>query len=296
MGMSAAASTMRWAATANVLEALLERVWRSDERMIMPGWLRSLIGPPPPRCVRLDVRAFIIFGDRRQREPPRILMALVDQLYDAGRSLHYAKPRWRGRLHLAWFAMLLVAGPWLVLSAPDSRSRWALAVYAVGVAGLFGVSALYHCGTWSVAAGRVLQRWDHVMIFVLIAATGTPVFLLGTPAPFGLICLGVTWAITVVVIIVHLAWMHAPEAVVGGTFIGLGSSAAVAVPALWVASGVIAVVLVVVGGVLYASGALLYHWRRPDPWPATFGYHEVFHALVCAGATCHFLAIAIFLR
>lgn len=223
-------------------------------------------------------------------EPP-----LTARLYDSGRALHYVKPRWRGRLHLAWFALSLVAGPWLVLTTDSTTARVALSVYAVGLTALFGVSATYHCGTWSSAAARIWQRWDHAMIFVLIAASATPVYLLGTPVPFGPICLAVTWTVTLAAIGIHLAWMHAPATLVGGAFIGLGSSAGVAVPAIWLREGVAPAVLIVVGGVLYATGAVLYHHRRPDPSPAVFGYHEVFHAFVCAGATCHFVAIAGFL-
>ncbi len=218
------------------------------------------------------------------------------RLYDSARSLHYDKPRLRGRLHLVWFTASLVAGPWLVLASEGITAHVALTVYACGLSGLFGVSAAYHCGTWTTAAGLVWQRVDHVMIFVLIAASATPVYLLGTPAPFGVICCAVTWGATVVAILVHLAWMHAPAALVGGVFIGLGSTAGAALPAVWLGEGVVPAVLIVVGGVLYAAGAVFYHRRRLDPWPTVFGYHEVFHAFVCAGATCHFVAIAAFLR
>ena len=223
-------------------------------------------------------------------------MSVADQLFDSTRAVHYVKPRWRGRSHLVWFVLSLVAGPCLVLAADGATARVATTVYAVGLSALFGVSAVYHCGTWSAAASRVWQRWDHAMIFVLIAASATPVYLLGTPEPYGVIGVAATWAVTLAAIGVHLAWMHAPAALVGGFFIALGSSAGIAVPAIWMREGVAPALLIVAGGVLYATGAVLYGQRRPDPSPLVFGYHEVFHVFVCAGATCHFVAIAVFLR
>ncbi|MGY2082474.1 hemolysin III family protein [Blastococcus sp. SYSU DS0539] len=74
---------------------------------------------------------------------------------------------------------------------------------------------------------------------------------------------------------------------------GLGAVSALALPAMWTGVGVAPAILVIVGGLLYLTGAIAYHRRRPDPHPSVFGYHEVFHALVCAAATCHYAAIAL---
>jgi hypothetical protein len=115
----------------------------------------------------------------------------------------------------------------------------ALAVYAVSVSGLFGISALYHRGTWSPPWSVRLQRMDHLMIFFLIAGTATPAFLLAMPGPFGLTCLIVMWTLIGAAAIIHLCWMSAPEALVGATFIGLGSLAGLALPEVWINAGVI---------------------------------------------------------
>jgi hemolysin III len=139
----------------------------------------------------------------------------------------------------------------------------------------------------------MLQRADHVMIFLLIAGTASPIFLLAVPGTFGQVCLIVLWSLTAIGITAHLARMRAPEWLVGGVFIGLGAANAVTLPALWTSAGVAPTILVIAGGLLYIAGALAFHRRRPDPTPAVFGYHEVFHALVCAAATCHFVAIAL---
>lgn len=216
-------------------------------------------------------------------------------LYDSRRGVHYAKPLLRGWLHLLWFEASLIAGTLLVVAARGVRQVVGVAIYAGCLSGLLGVSALYHRGTWGSPASRILQRADHVMIFLLIAGTATPVFLLGVPGSYGLVCLIVLWALTAGAIGAHLARMSAPEWLVGGTFIGLGAVNAAALPALWTHAGAAPALLVLAGGLLYITGALGYHRRRPDPFPSVFGYHEVFHALVCAAATCHFIAIALLL-
>jgi hemolysin III len=214
-------------------------------------------------------------------------------LYDSRRGVHYAKPLLRGWLHLLWFEASLVAGTLLLVAAQAGTHRIGVAVYAACLSGLFGVSALYHRGNWGPVARGILQRADHAMIFLLIAGTATPVFLLASPGSYGTVCLIVLWCLTAVGIAAHLGRMNAPEWLVGGTFIGLGAANALAVPAVWINGGVAPAVLVIAGGLLYVTGAVAFHRRRPDPSPAVFGYHEVFHALVCAAATCHFVAIVL---
>ncbi len=215
--------------------------------------------------------------------------------YDSRRGLTHAKPVWRGMLHLIWFELSLVSGTALVLRVDGTARTVSAAIYVASVSGLFGVSALYHRGTWRPPAHRVLQRLDHAMIFLLIAGTATPVFLVATPGTVGVALLCVMWSLTAVALATHLCRMSAPERLVGGTYIALGCIGIVALPfALWHA-GVAAFALLVLGGVLYILGAVLYHLRRPDPRPTVFGFHEVFHAFVCAAASAHFVAVAIVL-
>lgn len=213
--------------------------------------------------------------------------------YDSRRDLSYPKPLLRGWLHLVWFEVSLVAGTLIVVAAHGPREVVAVTVYAACLSGLFGVSALYHRGNWGAAARGALQRADHVMIFAAIAGTATPVLLLAVPGSRGVVGLVALWSVTAVGIGAHLLRMDAPERVVGGTFIGLGAVNVLALPAVWGTAGVAVAVLVMAGGALYVAGAVGYHHRRPDPFPAVFGYHEVFHAFVCAGATCHFVAVAL---
>jgi hemolysin III len=219
----------------------------------------------------------------------------VAALYDSRRGIYYRKPLMRGWLHLLWFWASLLFGTLLLANTHGGRRITAVAVYAASVSALFGVSALYHRGTWTDAWSRRLQRLDHAMIFFLIAGTGTPAFLLANRGTFGWVGLIVMWALTLIAATVHLAWMHAPEIVVGATFVALGWAASLALPAVWIHSGAVPGSLMLAGGILYTIGAASYHRRRPDPYPSVFGYHEVFHAYVCAAATCQFIAIALFI-
>ena len=218
----------------------------------------------------------------------------AEALFDARRGIYYTKPVLRGWLHLLWFEASLVFGTLLLVRAHGAARITAVAVYAVSVSALFGSSALYHRGTWNDAWRRRLQRLDHAMIFFLIAGTATPAFLLDAPGAFGLACLIVMWTLTLTAAAIHLAWMNAPELLVGGTFVGLGWAAGLPLPWVWIHAGAAPGTLML-AGLLYTAGALSYHRRRPNPYPSVFGYHEVFHAYVCAAAACQYVAIAWFI-
>jgi hemolysin III len=216
-------------------------------------------------------------------------------LYDSRRGAYYTKPLLRGWLHLLWFEASLVFGTLLVTRVHGATRIIASVVYVASVSALFGVSALYHRGNWSAVWRRRWQRLDHAMIFFLIAGTATPAFLLATRGTLGLVCLIVMWSVTLTAAAIRMAWMNAPELVAGAAFVGLGWLAGLALPGVWAHAGVAPAMLMLAGGVLYTAGAVLYHRRRPDPYPSVFGYHEVFHACVCAAATCQFVAIAVFI-
>ena len=219
----------------------------------------------------------------------------VDAFYDARRDVYYTKPVLRGWLHLLWFEASLVFGVLLLARVHGATRIAATAVYAASVSALFGVSALYHRGNWTAVWRQRLQRLDHAMIFFLIAGTATPAFLLAARGTFGLVCLIVLWTLTLTAAVIHMAWMNAPELVVGATFVGLGWMAGLALPGVWIHAGAAAAVLMLAGGLLYTAGAISYRRRRPDPYPSVFGYHEVFHTYVCAAAACQYVAIALFI-
>jgi hemolysin III len=214
--------------------------------------------------------------------------------YDATRGVSYPRPRLRGVLHQVSFVVSLVAGALLVTAAPGTTAKTAAGVYAASVTGLFAASALYHRVAWQAAARRRMQRLDHAMIFMLIAGTYTPVLLLRMPEPYDVVGLCAVWVLALTGLVVHMCWLDAPERLIGGIYLGLGWLAVPALPLLLHRIAPAGLALIVAGGALYTLGALGYHRRWPNPAPAVFGFHEVFHTFVCAAVACHYLAIAIF--
>jgi hemolysin III len=204
------------------------------------------------------------------------------------------KPRLRGVFHQYAFFISLASGTLLVLLATTTRASIAAAIYAASVSALFGVSALYHRRTWTIPARRRMRRLDHSMIFLLIAGTYTPVGLLVLHGTLATVVLAVVWGGAVAGILLELAWTTAPRWLGGAVYLALGWVAVVATPQLFARLGMAGGLLIVAGGLVYSAGAAVYALRRPDPAPAVFGYHEVFHLLVIAGACAHFLAIGLY--
>jgi hemolysin III len=200
-------------------------------------------------------------------------------------SLPLAKPRLRGVSHKLAFFAALGAGAVLIAFAPASAT-WAAAVYAVSLATMLGTSALYHRPTWSPEPRRWLRRADHAAIFVLVAGTYTP-FTLLLPE-HGPTMLALAWGGAALGIVQSLFWVQAPRPLVAALYIALGWAVTVFWPSLHVVLGTQGLFFLVFGGVLYSIGAVVYASRRPNPAPAVFGYHEIFHAFVVAAAVCHF--------
>ena len=204
------------------------------------------------------------------------------------------RPRLRGVFHQYAFVVSLASGTVLVLLAATTKASLGAAIYAASVSALFGVSALYHRITWTTPARRRMRRLDHAMIFLLIAGTYTPVGLLVLHGTLATVVLAVVWGGAVTGIVLELAWTRAPRWLGGTVYLALGWVAVVAMPQLFARLGLAGGLLLVAGGLVYSAGAAVYALRRPDPVPAVFGYHEVFHLLVIAGVATHFLAISLF--
>ncbi len=210
-------------------------------------------------------------------------------------TLDLGKPRLRGVSHQWAFYVSLALGAALVVAAQGGQPRLAAAVYAVSVAALFGTSALYHRITWaSQAARRWMKRLDHSMIFFLIAGTYTPFALLVLDGALATVILAVVWSGALAGIVMKLVWIDAPKALVAILYLALGWVAVAAFPTLLDELGITGTALVAVGGLLYTVGALVYAFQRPDPAPAVFGYHEVFHALVILAAALQYAVIAFY--
>ena len=200
------------------------------------------------------------------------------------------KPRMRGRLHQWAFIASIPAGLLLVLLAPDARARIATAIYAVTLTGLFGVSAAYHLGDWSEAAYARMRRLDHSMIFVLIAGTYTPYCLLVLQGTLATVVLIAVWAGAAVGVATKFYRVDL-HVLSGFMYIGLGWLVVISLPALLRGLDTAETVLVVAGGLLYSIGALALATNKPNPWPRTFGYHEVWHSATIAAAACQYLSI-----
>jgi len=203
------------------------------------------------------------------------------------------KPRLRGVVHEYAFFVALVAGAVLLVVAPSGKARLAVGLYVLGLAGLLGTSALYHRVTWRRPnARRWMRRLDHSMIFVLIAGTYTPIALLVLHGVLSNVVLGIVWGGALAGMVLKLLWVDAPKWLMAGIYLALGWVGVATVPQMLSRAGVGAVTLLFVGGALYSAGAIVYALRRPDPRPASFGYHEIFHVLVIAAAAAHYAAIA----
>ena len=204
------------------------------------------------------------------------------------------KPRLRGVFHEYAFYVAVVAGTVLVALSDSGRELLAIWIYAAALAAMFGVSALYHRVNWrSVRVRTWMRRLDHSTILLLIAGTYTPFALLGFDGRTADVVLIVVWAGAAAGLVLNLAWVDAPKWLTALVFLALGWVGVIAVPELFDV-GVAPAVLVFVGGGLYTLGALTYAFKRPNPYPATFGYHEIFHLLVIGAAVVHFVAIAAF--
>ena len=202
------------------------------------------------------------------------------------------KPKLRGYVHQYAFFVALALGAALVVFANGSKAKVAALVYAVSLAGLLGTSALYHRVTWSEVARKRMRRLDHSMIFVLIAGTVTPIALFAVSGTFSVVLLSVTWGIAFAGIAMKMVWVTAPKWLSSLIYVIVGSLGSVAIGSVAGSVGLVAVGGLALGGALYAAGATIYALERPNPSPAVFGYHEVFHVLVVAAAAVHFSVIA----
>lgn len=205
------------------------------------------------------------------------------------------RPRLRGVSHQWAFGVFVVAGVALVAFAAGRGTQAVIAcvVYALSVAGLLGTSATYHRVAWRTAQARTrMRRLDHAMIFVLIGGTYTPVALLALEPPLGTVVLAVVWTGVALGIAINVVWITAPRWLVAAIYIAVGWVAVLAMNELSRRTGLLALSLFALGGLLFTTGAVVYARRRPDPVPGVFGYHELFHAFVVIGLAAHFVAIA----
>jgi hemolysin III len=220
--------------------------------------------------------------------------SLLDDVADGVESIaEAAKPLLRGWIHLGSFPLVVAAGIVLVALAPNTRTRVAVAVFGLTAALLFGISALYHRGNWSPRVAGVLKRFDHSNIFLIIAGTYTPFAVLLLPAGTQRTLLWVIWLAALAGIAFRIFWVGAPRWLYVPAYVAMGWVAVAFLPDFLRGGGPAVLTLVIVGGVLYTLGGLIYGLKRPNPSPRWFGFHEIFHVLTVAAFVSHYVGIAL---
>jgi hemolysin III len=203
-------------------------------------------------------------------------------------------PRLRGVSHEIAFVVALPVGIALAVSTQGAVARAAAIAFAGSVIGMFGVSTLFHRIHWEPRAKLWLGRIDHTMIYALIAGTYTPITLLVLRPGWRMPILAIVWGGALVATAAKFIWHDAPRWVAPVTCVMLGGVALIALPQIFTRIGYAGALLLLCGGVFYTVGAVVYATRRPDPRPATFGYHEIFHSLVIAAVTCQYATVAFY--
>ena len=233
---------------------------------------------------------------RRPRvTPPAVLQTyLVAPLRE---SIAEVKPHLRGWLHVGILPLTVAGGIVLIALSPSAATRAGSAIFVASALLLFGVSAAYHRGSWSPRAWRTLRRLDHCNIFVLIAGSSTAFALLLLDRDESIPMLLIVWSSALVGVAARFVWPDAPRWISPPIYVGCGWGAVLFIPgfldgaAQLGGTGAATLVLLAAGGVLYIAGAVVYGFRRPNPWPRWFGFHEVFHAFTVLAFASHYAGI-----
>jgi len=200
-----------------------------------------------------------------------------------------SKPRLRGVIHFFAAIAALPAAIALLLHARSGSVLGAVA-YSVGMLLLFSASATYHKPAWSPRMRMVFRRVDRSMIYIFIAGSYTP-FCLELGGSAADLLLPAVWVVALLGMIKSIVWTQLPRVVTAIPYVLLGWAAVPYALDFHDAMGGMVSGLIGVGGFFYTVGAVAYARKWPDPAPATFGYHEVFHVLVVAAVACHYTAV-----
>ena len=202
------------------------------------------------------------------------------------------RPMLRGWLHAA-MAPLAIVGTLVLWDAAGASgvARTSVVVFGACMTGLYVTSSSYHLGRWSERGRYVMSRLDVAMIQLFIAGSFTPIALHALSGAWRVWSLIVAWGIAIVGAVIAASPIKAPRWVGTTGYIAIGWLSVVPLTRIitalpWEGTG-----LIVLGGLLYTGGAVIYARQRPDPFPTWFGYHEIFHLMVVAASICHYLAI-----
>lgn len=208
----------------------------------------------------------------------------------------HERPTWRGWMHVGAFAMAIPGGLMLILVASHPSAVVAAAIYTASLLLGFGTSAAYHRLARTERSQAIMQRLDHSMIFVLIAGSYTPVCLLGLPPAWGIPLLCVVWVFAAVGVLMKQLAFERYKVVEYALYPIMGWILVAAGPALFQRMSGVEVALLATGGLLYTIGIPVLVRERPNPWPRTFGYHEIWHGFTVAAGACHFATMGMLIR
>jgi hemolysin III len=200
------------------------------------------------------------------------------------------KPTWRGWIHAGTFPLAIVLGVILIVFAEGAAAKISCAVFVLSSLLLFGISALYHRFTWQEKTRRLLKRLDHANIFLLIAGSYTPITVLALPQEKAVLLLWLVWGGAALGIGFRVFWIGAPRWLYVPLYLLLGYAALAFIVDFFQANAVM-MTLILVGGLFYTIGAVAYGFKRPNPIPGVFGFHEIFHTLTLLAFLCHWTAI-----
>jgi hemolysin III len=202
------------------------------------------------------------------------------------------KPRFRGGIHgVSAVAAASLIVP-MVFSVSGVKERLVMLLFSVSITLLLGVSALYHRIDWNIGTERWIRQLDHSLIFVAIAATNTPIAVFALSPWSGKFILFIVWGGSAVGIAIRFFFPDISSKAIAVPYILVGWSLVLVVADAWRNLGVWGSILIFVGGISYTLGAAVFAFQKPDPWPRTFGFHEVFHSLTFLGVSLHYCAIA----
>jgi hemolysin III len=222
------------------------------------------------------------------REPPVPYVPLLDDALEFPPA--EVKPTWRGWIHAATFPLAIVLGVILIVAADGAPAKISSAIFVLSSLLLFGNSALYHRIDWKPRTKMILKRIDHANIFLLIAGSYTPITVLSLPAPKATLLLWLIWGGAGLGILFRVFWIGAPRWLYVPLYLAMGWGALAYIVDFFSANAAM-MTLILVGGLLYSIGAVIYGLKRPNPFPGKFGFHEIFHSLTLLAFLCHWVGI-----
>ena len=200
------------------------------------------------------------------------------------------RPKLRGIIHLVMSPLSLVAGLTLITITSELRGRVTLTIFTLTAVSLFTCSAIYHRVPWGPIAKAVWRRIDHANIPLLIAGTYTPFAIYLLDKNHAIVLLSIVWGGAVLSGVFRVFWLSAPRWLYVPIYIALGWAALIYLPDFYRNGGLLVLILIAFGGLLYSAGAIIYAIKKPNFSINWFGFHELFHAMTAAAFISHFIA------